>query len=116
MSKQALYIVYFSVLSVLNEGLKLTPIQQQTHRVDVSSESQLLASVFKDAYTFVHTERMKALSEETKSVTASTFDSLLHSRFVRKLKSSIERWTLLAEKLHQSVPASSSTAFKQVIS
>ena len=104
-----------SILLILerSDGLKLSPIAQHVHRVDISAEAQLLASVFKDAYQFVHNERMKAISDQTKSA-STTFDSIMHSRYVRKLKSSIDRWTVLEEKLHQSVPASSSAAFKQV--
>lgn len=113
LSRMALssYFVY-SLLGSNCFALKLSPIQQQIHKVDISMESQLLQSAFKEAYGYLHSERLKVIAAPAQNI---DIDDVSLALFIRKLKNSIDRWTILEEKLKSSVSVDSLATFKQVI-
>lgn len=85
-------------------ALKLGNVHQTgKNKVDLSTEAKSIATVLNDAQNFI-------LSEEIRSNNADP-KLLLQSRFVRKLQSSIERWSIVEDKLRQNV---SPTSLQQV--
>lgn len=111
-------LLYSTVMGFyLTNGLKLSPIQQQIHRVDIGSETQMLSLAFKEAYAFIHSERLKQSDGEAASsfeLSQGTTSEKSLSEQVAKLKASIDRWSLLEEKLQQTIAPSSSKQYKQV--
>jgi len=114
-----LYILYITLMSFhTTEGLKLSPIQQQIHRVDIGSETQMLHVAFKEAYAYIHAERLSQTDGEASSTfelsqQGAASEKNLNEQ-VAKLKASIDRWSLLEEKLQQTIAPSSSRQYKQV--
>ena len=101
-----LHLVGFNFLPPLL-GLKLSPVKKQIHRIDVKNENKLLVSVFDEAYAFYHFERTKAGD----GVNAEKLIIVSH-----KLESSIERWSMIENKLSRSISGSNSTvSLKQAI-
>jgi hypothetical protein len=91
-------------------ALKIVPVQQQIQKVDVGFENQLLQVAFKEAYAYLHSERLKSIGNKIGGP-----DAAEHAKVVRKLKNSIDRWTILEEKLQTSVSPESLASFKQVL-
>lgn len=111
------YQLLFVSFCTTTYGLKLSPIQQQIHRVDIGSETQILSAAFKEAYAYIHTERLSQADGEITStfeLSQGTTSEKNLSEQVTKLKASIDRWSLLEEKLQQTIAPSSSKQYKVV--
>lgn len=82
-------ISYLIVLLPIVAGLKLTPVQQLTQRVDLASESKSTASALANA-------QLKFEQFETSDTDLREF---LESAEIQKLYAIIRRWTYIEEKL-----------------
>lgn len=73
-------------------------------------ESQHLQSAFKEAYRYLHSERLKLITYQNIDT-----DNVTLTLVTRKLKNSIDKWTILEEKLKSSVSVESLATYKQVV-
>ncbi len=90
-------------------GLKIVPVQHQVQKVDIGVETQLLQSTFRESYAYLHLERVKRMDGLPHQLSVVEYSKTVH-----RLRSTIDRWVLLEEKLRSSASKNSLANFKQV--
>ena len=99
-------ILYYIVLSniITLQALKLSPVQPQFHRVDISIETRALNDVFTEAYSYYNNERNKLATND--------FNMTSTAEYTNKLQSVTDRWLALEGQLRRSIPATATNLRK----
>ena len=99
-------ILYYIVLSniITIQALKLSPVQPQFHRVDISIETRALNEAFTEAYLYYNNERNK--------LTNNDFNMTITAEYTNKLQSVTDRWLALEAQLRRSIPVTATNLLK----
>jgi hypothetical protein len=94
---QAGLLKYSYLLLSLNVGtsLKLTPVQHSTQRNDLSQEATLISNAFNEAKALISNDAGDSLELDV--------SSHLHSKTIKNLVNSIERWTFVEKRLQNGI-------------
>ena len=89
-------------------ALKLTPVQQLTQRIDLSSESQSSYLVVSNALKKKQQFMQFLIDDEnytmpSDSTLFSNFKDLLNTAEFQKMQSTIQRWNLIESKLRHAI-------------
>lgn len=81
------------LLLIVNVGysLKLTPVHNLAQKLDLEDEAQIIALAFSEA------------TAELSFIDQSGEDYLLNNKIIKKLRSTIERWHLVEDRLRDSI-------------
>lgn len=86
---------YLLLSLTVGTSLKLTPVQHSTQRLDLSQESTLISNAFNEAKALITNEAGDSLEFDA--------SSLLHSKTIKKLVNSIERWNVVEKRLQNGI-------------
>ena len=102
MPRMLYYIVLSNIITI--KALKLSPVQPQFHRVDISIETRALNEAFSEAYSYYNNERSKLATNE--------FNMTLTVEYTNKLQSVTDRWLALEGQLRRSIPVTATNLLK----
>lgn len=89
--RRVLKCVFLLVVLKLGESLKLTPVQNQSRKLELDQETKSISVAFNEA--------KELISSEPDAISESHAKYLLQNHVIKKLHSSIERWNSIEDRL-----------------
>lgn len=83
--------VVLLVILKLGDSLKLTPVQNQSRKLELDQETKSISVAFSEA--------KELISNESSVISESHAKQLLQNHVMKKLHSSIERWNSIEDRL-----------------
>ena len=88
---RVLKCVVLLVILKLGDSLKLTPVQNQSRKLELDQETKSISAAFSEA--------RELISNEQSVISESHAKHLLQNHVMKKLHSSIERWNSIEDRL-----------------
>ena len=87
-------------------SLKLTPVQSINHRLDLDEETKTITTAFNDAKALIADDSILSVEQDVRS--------LINNLAIKRLHKTIERWSLIEDKLRGTISSTNDHA-NQVI-